>query len=81
LIPGPLLILSGLLFEGQWAFLCEKAEDESRHEIFHVVLAVRFIPPRVILAEFDVEFVEPPRGPYVKSAFANLFDRTDASQR
>ena len=59
----------------------EEAEDQPRHEVVHVVAALRPAPFGVVLQELDIEPVEPSCRLDVEGAFADLFDSRDARKR
>ena len=61
--------------------LGEEAEDQTRHEMIHVVATRRRSPIGVVLEQFDVEPVQAAGRPNVEGAFANLLNGRDASQR
>ena len=64
-----------------FGILGEEAEDKSRHEVVHVVTALGRSPFGVVLQEFDIEAIEPPRGLDVEGALADLLDGRDTSER
>jgi hypothetical protein len=38
--------------------LGKEAEDEPRHEVVHVVAALRLAPVGIVLQQFDIETIE-----------------------
>lgn len=60
--------------------LGEEAEDQSRHEVVHVVATLRRAPFRVVFQQFDVQTVQAASGPNVEGVFADLADGADARQ-
>jgi hypothetical protein len=61
--------------------LGEEAEDQPGEKVVEILPAVRGIPIRVLLQQFDVETVEAAGGLDVERVFADLLDGGDACQR
>ena len=59
----------------------EEAEDQSRHEMVHVMAFLGAAPIGVVLDQFDVKPVEAAGRADVKGAFADLFDGGDTRER
>src|SRR6476620_11199234 len=63
------------------SILGEEAEDQPRHEMVHVWAAIGRAPLGIVLQKLDIKPVQAAGGPDVERAFADLFNRRDASER
>ena len=61
--------------------LGEKAEDQPRHKMVHVVAARGGAPFGIVLQQLDIEPVQPACGPNVEGVFGDLRGGGDAGER
>lgn len=59
----------------------EKTEDQSRHEVIHVMATLGSSPIRVLAQQFHIELVQPPCGANVDGVVLDLLDGGDTRQR